>query len=141
EHLKQRLELGVGNADAGVAHPDLEAAVRVVARRRNPVKKNGNGAARCEFDPVIDQVEENLAEPKRIAGDEQRSGDLGLEAQIDFSFEGAGAEEPQDLVNGFDGRKRQALEDQAALLDFCKIENVVDERRKAPGLARDGGGI
>src|SRR5208337_3138724 len=83
-----------------------------------------------ELDRVADQVEQNLAQPARVA--DQNVGQLGPDVanQLELFLVGAQGQGAQGLVEYAAQREFGALELQLAGLDLGEIEQIVDHAKK-----------
>ena len=88
---------------------------------------DGDRAGRGERGRVVHEVDEHPAEAERIAGDEEGGTIWASKRSSRFVSAARGGEQTQDFVGGFGRGERQALEDEAALLNFRKVGTIVDQ--------------
>jgi hypothetical protein len=131
EGAEELVDFVGGDADAGVAHAELQPHVSVGAAGEGFFggggDADGDAAFFGELDGVADEVAEDLADAAVVAVDEggQAGGDLGVDGEAGFS--GAGAEEGADLVQAVAQGEGGVLDLDLAGFDLGEIEDVADE--------------
>ncbi len=97
--------------------------------------REGHGPGRREFDRVVQQVEQHLPQPVRIAV--KRFGQARIEARLDGQrgLEGRPAHHRDRVVEEGAHRERNRIELELSGLDLRDVENVVDDGEQ--GLAGD----
>jgi hypothetical protein len=91
-----------------------------------------------ELNGVPDEVDQDLAEPRRIDLDARGDGSIPVDAQGEALLDGAGAHERGDLVDQLGGRARHALERHATGLDLRQVEDVVQDAEEMLAVSPDG---
>ena len=113
------------NADAGVAHGDDD-----VVRLRARFDDDGDAAGFGEFDRVADQVENHLAQPRRIADHARRQALVDIAADFQALGLGAGPQKLDRLLDKTGKRERPRREIEPAGFDLRQIEQFLDERHQ-----------
>ena len=138
EVLEDPLLRCLGDADARVRHLDAEMAARGLAG--HDVGCQEDGAGRCEFHRVAEQVDQDFAEM------------LGVTYQVQWRAGGDVQGHPQTLLPTFHGCDVHDLAHQFAQveldfrdrhlpgLDPRQVEYAVDEREQGFGCVPDGAG-
>ena len=135
EGVEDASAVGLGQADAGVAHLEAQHG-GVVAIARQQARREDDFAARRELDRVADEVEQHLAQPPGVAAQRrrQRGGDTHDELEA-LALRRAGHQRA-GLLDALDEVEVHALEHQLALLDARVVEHVVDDgAQRAPRAA------
>jgi hypothetical protein len=81
ERLKQEAEAGRRNTDAGIGHGAVDGGVGLTLRRT--AHTYTHFALVRELDRVVDQVEEDLAEPTRMAGELRGRGRMEVTDEVE----------------------------------------------------------
>ncbi len=128
ERLEQALALLGRHADTGVLHPKMQ--FHIVFGLGDGFNTQHDLALLGELDRVIAQVDQNLAQPQRVA--QQRHGHVGcgLKDQLQtlvFSFH---AEQVGKIVHHVFELERDFFHEHLAGLDFGKIKDVVDDAQQ-----------
>ncbi len=114
--------------------PDIHR-IRVGRFRLDPDR---DVAFRREFDRIAHEIDENLADPDRIARQRGENGPDVLDLEADAFFAGQGTEHRNDLADQSPEIERHRLQFDLTRLDLREVEDVIDDRDEGgPGGPRD----
>ncbi len=137
EGAKNALLFGQRNADAGIAHLELQTVT--VRPRFQKDQPQHHFALLGEFDGVAQQIAQNLSQAPRIAPRPKRRRRRGADQFQALALRALGEQDHHVLDQGAQ-RKFDFLQFQLARLDLGKIQHVVDDSEQAvPGLLDDLG--
>ncbi len=91
-----------------------------------------------ELHGVGDEIDENLAEPRGIGGDDGRQAGRGLDPEADLLFPGAGGEEGDGGLDAIGENEGRVLDLKPVSLDLGEIEHVVDDGEEVVAALADG---
>ena len=134
ERVEHRVELVLGDADAGVARP------RSAAAPRRPISPSSSTSSTTRprsvnLTRVVQQVHEHLAQPHRIAFDPLRQPPRDRAAQGDRLVARRRRHQVDRLVDERAQVEVRRVEGELARLDAREVEHVVDQgqqRRRRP---------
>ena len=135
EGVENQLLLVRGDADAGVAHRQVDYQVLAILCVQFGVQRDL--AALGELDRVADEVDQHLADAAGITDQLLRQVGLDLEGQFKILFEGAQRERLQRFGDGPLEVERNLFDEQLAGLDLGEVENVVDHGQQRIGRGFD----
>ncbi|OEZ48764.1 hypothetical protein DUGA6_63190 [Duganella sp. HH105] len=128
-----------GDADAGIVHFETQAdGLRILVHHGH---LDRDLAAVGELDGVAQQVEDDLAQPVRIAAD----GDRDIVGDRQFQADALGLrlwrEDVVDIVEQLAEIEMDVFDGQLAGLDLGKIQDVVDDDQQVLARALDHAGV
>jgi hypothetical protein len=121
----------VGNADAGVAHGDLQHHLLVGALSDNDLDPNLAGVG--ELHGVADEIQHDLSQTSRIAHDDGGHVRRNAAGQLQPFLLGATRQQVDAALDRVAKNERDALECQTTRLDLRHVEDVVDDRHQGFG--------
>ena len=145
--LRERLEQAVQalglDPDAGVAHRDAQTD-RSAARRLGGDAQNDLG--RCaprrrgarELDRVREQVEQDLAQPRRVAHQAARDAQAHVRDQLDASPHRVARDDVDGVLDQVADHDRLRLQVDAVSLDLGKVQHVRDHAQERLAGRADG---
>ena len=122
---KMRAWSSARNADAGVAHRDRDRV-----RLRVRLDDDRDAAKLGELDGVAGEIEQHLAQPRRIADHARRQALVDIAADFEALGLGARPEQFDGLFDEGGERKWPRLEIEPAGFDLGEIEHFLDERQQ-----------
>jgi hypothetical protein len=120
--------LVLGHADARVSHRAAEQHVVVAPLGNGDL--DAHLALVGELDRVADQVEQDLTEASRIAGERRRHVRRDAARQLQPLLIGARRQQLDAVFDGVADGERHVLEREPARLDLRDVEDVVDDRHQ-----------
>ena len=128
EGLEQALALLGRHADTGVLHPKMQ--FHAVCGPGHGFNSHHDLAAFGEFDGVVAQVDQDLAQPQGVA--QQRRGDIGCggEDQLQALVFGFHADQAGKIFHHVFELEGNRFHAHLAGFDFGKIKNVIDDAQQ-----------
>ncbi|MCY1349030.1 hypothetical protein D9M69_352000 [compost metagenome] len=125
EGLEQPALLFGTEADAGVAHAEIQPHLRAVALL--DAHRHLDLATLGEFQRVVGVVDQDLAEPQRVAEQPRRHLRVDVEQQGQALGRGLVADQPDQVLQHLVEIEGDAFEAQLAGLDLGEVEDVVEQ--------------
>ena len=113
------------DADAGIVHGD-----RYTFWLRRRLDDDRHAAALRELDRIAGEVEQHLAEPRRVADHPRRQPLVDIAADFEAFGLGARTKELDDFLDECRKWKRPRREIEAAGFDLGEIEDLLDQRQQ-----------
>ena len=139
EHIEDRRVLFGRDADARIAHREMESYLILGARLASDF--DDDLAALGELDRVIDEVHHHLPHPAIVA--HEPCGDVAMDIAGQFQplLMGAQGERLHRIAQAFAEVEPLAFQHELFRLDLGKIEDVVDHREQRLARIADGGEV
>ena len=141
ERAEQAIHTIGGDADAGIAHGETEVhelASRELRRRRETgLDQDEDLSLGGELDRVVQEIDQDLAQPRGVALDHGRHGGIDLAADLQPLAHRLGSQQIDRLLHASAEGERRRFDDQLAGLDFREIQNVVQQSEQRLAAAAD----
>ena len=142
EGLEEARQPVHGNADAGVANPEMQTpmslAVAILFRRGQGFDLYHHLTSGSEFDAVAEQVHEHLSQAGDVSDHGLWNPIVHLVGEVQALLCRSGSQEIQGVLDAGAQLERLVLQFQLARLDLREVENVVNDSKEGVAAGING---